>query len=632
MRADDFTREDDTQKTVIEVEEIRLRNPTLMGINPNRATTKPSDPPPVRPSSPAIPRPRLPEDPVPRPIVTFNSPSTGVPKAVADSGPKKRVRSQRRPPTTPISTEGRDSPLPIARAREQLATADDRDTVFLTLLRAARSRARWAGLLTVQGGAAIGRVALAETGLDVAAVSTVLIPLDAVSPFRTVVNNHQAHVGALTSGDAAIDSMMLRFGGNTPPSALILPIVLRDRVVALVVAHRVHSDIRLADVTELLPIATAASDALGRLIVKHKSAGYRTPEPAAPLAPIEAADVETKRVAKPADGWAAPAPVEAPEVPVVAEIAVGEIVIETPRRPIDEVLDVIESAREGYAEDELNEAVERANETLGSLMRRFPGTLRVERFGVTGRPLRAAQYGGLLELVIRLGSIAAELLIDKMSAPQRDIRYYATVCCMELRPRNSVYALVERLFDQDYGVRGCAIEALAGYPVSDLNHALARARRAVHSSDPEVVGAAAAAIVELGDTEAIADLIGVIERSDRGGDHARKALISLTAQDFGPSEKRWRKWYEVARSRHRIEWLIDGLSHKEDQLREGAINALRRLTGEYFGYHHDLPRKERDLAAERWAAWWRETGQRRFVIREDERVRPTAQLPSRREP
>ncbi len=630
MRVDDFTREDDTQKTVIEVEEIRLRNPTLMGFEPPNRETRSSEPP--KPSSQPIPR--RDGDPVPRPIVTFNSPSTGVPKPVAESGPKKRVRSQRRPPTTPISTEGRDSPLLIVRAREQLATADDRDTVFLTLLRAARSRARWAGLLTVQGGAAIGRVALAETGLDVAAVSTVLIPLDAVSPFRTVVNNHQAHVGSLTSGDAAIDSMMLRFGGNTPPSALILPIVLRDRVVALVVAHRVHSDIRLADVTELLPIATAVSDALGRLIVKHKSAGYRTPAPATPIAPIEADDVETKRVAKPADGWAAPAPVETPEVPIVAEAAVAEIVIETqsPRRPIDEVLDAIEKAREGYAEEDLTEAVERANETLGSLMRRFPGTLRVERFGVTGRPLRAAQYGGLLELVIRLGSIAAELLIDKMSAPQRDIRYYATVCCMELRPRNSVYALVERLFDQDYGVRACAIEALAGYPVSDLNHALARARRAVHSSDPEVVGAAAAAIVELGDTEAIADLIGVIERSDRSGDHARKALISLTAQDFGPSEKRWRKWHEVARARHRIEWLIDGLSHKEDGLREVAINALRRQTGEYFGYHFDLPRKERDLAAERWAAWWRETGQRRFVVREDERVRPTAQLPSRREP
>ena len=59
-------------------------------------------------------------------------------------------------------------------------------------------------------------------------------------------------------------------------------------------------------------------------------------------------------------------------------------------------------------------------------------------------------------------------------------------------------------------------------------------------SDPEVIGAAASAIVELGDTEAIADLIGVIERGDRGGEHARKALVALTAQDFGPNEKRWR--------------------------------------------------------------------------------------------
>jgi hypothetical protein len=78
--------------------------------------------------------------------------------------------------------------------------------------------------------------------------------------------------------------------------------------------------------------------------------------------------------------------------------------------------------------------------------------------------------------------------------------------------------------------------------------------------------------------------------------------------------------------------LIDGLGHKEDAVRESAINVLRRLTGEYFGYHADLPRRERDLAAERWASWWRDTGQRRFVVREDERMRPTAQLPARREP
>jgi hypothetical protein len=106
--------------------------------------------------------------------------------------------------------------------------------------------------------------------------------------------------------------------------------------------------------------------------------------------------------------------------------------------------------------------------------------------------------------------------------------------------------------------------------------------------------------------------------------------VLLTAQDFGTSERKWRKWYDGARKRHRIEWLIDGLAHKEDAVREAAINNLRRLTGEYFGYHHDLPKKERESAAERWSAWWRETGQRRFIVKDDEAKRPTAVIPTTR--
>ena len=69
-----------------------------------------------------------------------------------------------------------------------------------------------------------------------------------------------------------------------------------------------------------------------------------------------------------------------------------------------------------------------------------------------------------------------------------------------------MFALVERLFDLDYGVRAAAIEALAGYPVRPSSQSLARARRAVHSTDPEVVAAAVTAIVALGDIEAVGDL------------------------------------------------------------------------------------------------------------------------------
>jgi hypothetical protein len=576
----------------------------------------------------------VPADPLPPPIVSFSS-SGPIPKVINDGGTPTSGRTSgkvrpRSPATQPITTEGRDSPLPIISAREMLAVAEDRDSVFLTLLRAARSRARWAGLLTVQGGAAIGRVALAEPGLDTKAVTTVLIPLDALSPFRAVVANHQPHIGPLISGDPGIDAMALRLGGVMPPSALLMPVVLRERVVAIVVAHRVQSDLRLSDVTELLPMAHAASDAIGRLIVKHKSAGYRAPGEVVAV-PIEAEQILTKKLGVPKtdDGdWSEVTQPEAPLIEEIVQLGYRLDAIE----PIDLVLDRIESAREGHAEADISDAVERSADALGALNRRFPGKLRVDRFAVTGRPLRAAQYGGLLELVVRLGSVSSDLLIEKMASAQRDVRFYAAICTAELRPRNAVYALAERLFDQDFGVRACAIEALSGYPVQDLTSALARVRRAVHSSDAEVVGAATAAIVALSDVEAIPDLIGAIERSDRAGDHARRALVSLTSQDFGSSERKWRKWFDGARKRHRIEWLIEGLGHKEDAIREAAINDLRRLTGEYFGYHHDLPRRERDQAAEKWAGWWRDIGFRRFVHVEDERERPTALLPARKEP
>jgi hypothetical protein len=584
------TAEDRTDKVIVDLplETKRAASATLVGIEPPAKRSRPH-------TDPGIPVPRPP--------------------------------AGQRGSLDPIATVGRDSPLAIVRARELLATADDRDTVFLTLLRATRARARYAGLLTVQGGAAIGRVALAEIGIDIAAITKVLIPLDAVSPFRSVVQNQQPHIGPLVSGDDAIDGMAMRFGGTLPPSAMLMPIVLRDRVVAIVVAHRVHSDLRLADVTELLPLASAAADALGRLIVKHKSAGYRAPTENSGAVQIEAERIETKKITKVDAQWRAPAPAERPSVPNLE----GPELHMTAALPITEVLDEIEGSREGEAEDTLDEAVDRANETLGELAKRFPGKLRVDRFAVAGRPLRAMQYGGLLELVVRLGSAAGELLIEHMKSPQRDTRFYATVCASELRPRNAIFVLVERLFDQDFGVRDVAIEALSGYPLAELTQALAKARRSLHSDDPETVAAAATAVVQLGDVEAVADLIGALERNDRAAEHARKALVALTAQDFGLSERKWRKWFDGARKRHRVEWLIEGLGHKEDAIREASINDLRRLTGEYFGYHHDLPRKEREVAAERWTSWWHETGMRRFVEREDERYRPTGVLPARKE-
>ena len=379
----------------------------------------------------------------------------------------------------------------------------------------------------------------------------------------------------------------------------------------------------VADVAELLPLAGAAAEAISRLIVRHKAAGYRSPSEGAIDVAVD--DVQTKRSdrARPASAWRIPTAQPMVPIEMGTEMTVPDEV-----RGAAALFDAIDGCAEGAAEDLFNEAVDRATELVPLLAVRFPGKLRIDRYQVSGRSLRASQYGALLELAVRIGSPVTDVLVEKMSDPNRDVRFYATVCAAELRPRSAVYALVERLFDADYGVRASAIEARVGYPLRDLDAALARARHALHSEDPERVLAAATAVAELGDVQAIPDLLDVVGRDARRAEHARRALCGLTKQDFGTSERKWRRWWEDHKKQHRLEWMIESLVHKELPLRQSSSEDLRRLTGEHFGYHHDLPKKDRELSQERWRQWWIDVGRRRFAREEDERMRPTAMLPT----
>jgi len=96
-----------------------------------------------------------------------------------------------------------------------------------------------------------------------------------------------------------------------------------------------------------------------------------------------------------------------------------------------------------------------------------------------------------------------------------------------------------------------------------------------------------------------------------GAAAARSELVKLTGQDFGTKVKRWQAWWDKHHDDDRVEWLFEGLSHKEEQVRAVAERELRGITGEYFGYHFDLPRRQREHARERWQAWWYESGRAR---------------------
>jgi len=99
--------------------------------------------------------------------------------------------------------------------------------------------------------------------------------------------------------------------------------------------------------------------------------------------------------------------------------------------------------------------------------------------------------------------------------------------------------------------------------------------------------------------------------SGRDGDKAREELVRITRQDLGSKAKRWEAWWAKHQDDDRAEWLFEGLAHKEPHIRAACEDELRALTGEYFGYHFDLPRREREQARSRWQAWWYESGRAR---------------------
>ena len=85
---------------------------------------------------------------------------------------------------------------------------------------------------------------------------------------------------------------------------------------------------------------------------------------------------------------------------------------------------------------------------------------------------------------------------------------------------------------------------------------------------------------------------------------AHRALSLITRQNFGAEGAPWLDWWARAQHRHRVEWLIDALLHAEATIRHEASEELKVISGQYFGYYFNLPRRERERAHARYVAWW----------------------------
>jgi hypothetical protein len=154
--------------------------------------------------------------------------------------------------------------------------------------------------------------------------------------------------------------------------------------------------------------------------------------------------------------------------------------------------------------------------------------------------------------------------------------------------------------------RHAALRLLARRPSSPRVNALRLdlERKAEHSP-PTVAVAALRALAELRDKNSVPALVQVLQAENEDvATAAQAALVALTSEDLGRKPKRWLDWWSRMGHRSRVEWLLDGLAHRTPELRLLASNELYEISGEYFGYHYDLPERDREEARQRWMLWW----------------------------
>ncbi|MBN8611353.1 MAG: hypothetical protein J0L92_12240, partial [Deltaproteobacteria bacterium] len=253
---------------------------------------------------------------------------------------------------------------------------------------------------------------------------------------------------------------------------------------------------------------------------------------------------------------------------------------------------------------------------LPALAQAFPGPLWFDRRRNYRKLPRGRDVSAVSRALVAFRERAAPYVGALVGAGAPDRRFYAIMVASEIPSGALVDPLVQRVFDEDAGVRALVLEVLPKFRAfAEVQDQLVFLRRTARIRGKEPVRRlyALAALAALRDAGGLRTLVDLLEDEDAGVRRASHgALVAITCEDLGESARRWAAWSEKNESRHRIEWLIDALLSSEESLRAQAGEELKTITQQYFGYHPAASRKEREVVQTKYRHWWDREGRALF--------------------
>jgi hypothetical protein len=171
-------------------------------------------------------------------------------------------------PAPPAAAARDESPLAFDEALRLLQGVSDRDAIAHIVLRASRSKAARALLMTVQGGVALGWDGLGE-GMSGHASRGVAVPLAAASAFQLVVRTRSHFMGPLQKTPSNI-RFLAATGKQIPLSSLLFPILFRGRVSHLLYLDNGHKQQAPTDVGEMLILSQRIAQSVEALVERKR--------------------------------------------------------------------------------------------------------------------------------------------------------------------------------------------------------------------------------------------------------------------------------------------------------------------------------------------------------------------------
>lgn len=555
--------------------------------------------------------------------------------------------------------------VPFIKAQQRLARADDPEEVIGVLLDFARVYFDFLAVFAVHQDVARGRQAIGGGGAA-EHISSIAIPLDIPSAFARACGGLAP---ARFSADGELDAVVAEdLGLMTLEGAWVVPIAREGHVTLLVVAVGGPLGGDEEALQPLSAIAPAVAKALGRQPVRRPSLppyAYQTSS-----GDLEAASARGRVTvlglpASPFDPRLFPDPLPWPEereavqkdsTTLIPPALFEEVVLSSPgltsdaeegldvavsadrdsetevpppfdhdhpkhssMPDLDHLVRVLAQAEPQAADDIIDQLLPHEDVVLAVLTECFPGRLWWDRRHHGGSFPRAEDFSAIARCLIRIGPHAFHALVPHLESGGGDIRLAALAVAAELLDEELMPYLCRRVFDVDEEVRSFAVALMAkrahhGASWQAMLSGLRAAAR-VHRPESTVRLVSVQVLGELRDPLSLTLLIDLVGDPDAEIAAAAKAALTLmTGQDLGLSTRGWWQWADGNRSRHRAEWLIDGLGGPREAVREIAARELETLTEHYVGYHPGLPDREREACQSRYRDWWQREGRALFEV------------------